>query len=48
MQGSETSDITFVCFMPMCFFFAGTAIFNMQQEVRALKKQVAELKGKQA
>jgi hypothetical protein len=39
--------IPFLCFLPMCFYFAGAGIFHMQAEIRELKKQVSELQGKQ-
>lgn len=37
----------FLSFLPMCFFFVGSATWQMQKEVRELRKQVAELQGKQ-
>ena len=36
----------FFCFLPMCFFFVGTATSRMQGEIRDLRKQVAELQEK--
>jgi hypothetical protein len=33
----------FFCFLPMVFIFVGAAIFQMQKEIRELRKQVGEL-----
>jgi hypothetical protein len=38
----------FFSFLPMCFFFVGCAMSQMQRELRDLRKQVADLQGKQA
>lgn len=35
--------ITFLCNLPMCFFFMGRPIARMQSEISALQKQLAEL-----
>ncbi len=40
--------INFLCFLPVCFFIAGKVASQLQQEIRELKMQVAELNGKQA
>ena len=37
--------IPFLCFLPMCFFYAGAGMSQMQAELRELKKQVSELQG---
>jgi hypothetical protein len=37
---------TFFAFLPMCFFFVGTATSQMQREIRELRKQVVELQAK--
>ncbi len=34
---------TFYAFLPMCFFFAGSAMAMMGKEIKALKEQVAAL-----
>lgn len=39
--------IPFLCFLPLCFMFAGTVTTNLQREVRELREQIAELRGKQ-
>ena len=36
----------FFAFLPMCFFFVGTATSRMQREIRDLRKQMVELQGK--
>lgn len=36
--------ITFLCFLPMCFFFVGSGIWQMQREIGELRKQLAELR----
>ena len=36
----------FFCFLPMCFFFVGTATSQMQGEIRELRKQLVELQAK--
>jgi hypothetical protein len=33
----------FYSFLPMCFFFAGAAIYVMGRDIRELKKKIAEL-----
>jgi hypothetical protein len=33
----------FYSFLPMCFFFAGTAIYVMGRDIRELRKKIAEL-----
>jgi hypothetical protein len=38
--------ITFLCFLPMCFFFAAIATSNLQREIRELREQVAKLQEK--
>jgi hypothetical protein len=38
----------FFSFLPMCFFFVGSATWQMQKEIRELRRQVAELQDKQA
>ena len=37
----------FFAFLPMCFFFVGTATSQMQREIRELRQQLGELKEKQ-
>ncbi len=34
----------FLCFLPMCFFFAGQGMYVMRREVLELRKEVAELR----
>ena len=41
----DVSVISFLCFLPMCFFFVATGTFKMQQEIRELRDQVAALRG---
>ena len=36
----------FYCFLPMCFFFVGSATSQMQREIRELRKQLSELQQK--
>jgi len=38
----------FFAFLPMCFFFVGTATTQMQRELRALRQRLTELEQKQA
>ena len=35
----------FFAFLPMCFFFVGSATSQMQREIRDLRKQVLQLRG---
>ena len=35
----------FLCFLPMCFFFVGSAIRNMQREIRELRAQLSARAG---
>ena len=35
----------FLCFLPMCFFFVGSAIRNMQREIRELRAQLSAQAG---
>lgn len=47
VTGSDTSSawvITFLCFLPMCFFFVGSGIWQMQREIGELRKQLAEIR----
>jgi len=37
----------FFAFLPMCFFFVGSATSQMQKEIQELRKQVADLQSKQ-
>jgi hypothetical protein len=37
----------FLSFLPMSFFFVGAATWQMQKEVRELRKQVMDLRAKQ-
>ncbi len=37
----------FFSFLPMCFFFVGSATWQMQKEIRDLRKQVTALQNKQ-
>jgi hypothetical protein len=39
--------ITFLCFLPMCFFFVAAVTSNLQREVNELREQVAKLQDKQ-
>lgn len=36
--------VVFLCFLPMCFGFAGMAMSGMRREISELRKQVAELR----
>jgi hypothetical protein len=36
----------FYRFLPMCFFFVGSAMSHMQKEIRELRKQLTELERK--
>ena len=36
--------IVFLCFLPMCFFVAGSAMSQMRREISELRKEVAELR----
>jgi Ca2+/Na+ antiporter len=38
---------TFFAFLPMCFFFVGSVTYQMQCEIRELRKQLAEMQAKQ-
>jgi hypothetical protein len=46
--GVEWWKPMFFSFLPMCFFFVGSATWQMQKEIRELRKQVAALQDKQA
>jgi len=35
--------VVFLCFLPMCFLFVGTAISQMQGEVSDLRRELAKL-----
>ena len=37
----------FFSFLPMCFVFVACATWQMQNEIRELRKQVTDLQGKQ-
>jgi hypothetical protein len=37
----------FLSFLPMCFFFVGAATWQMQTEIRELRKQVVDLQSQQ-
>lgn len=37
------SMIGFLCFIPMCFYFVGMVIYQMQGEIGQLKRQIANL-----
>ena len=37
----------FFSFLPMCFFFVGSATSQMQKEIQELREQVADLQRKQ-
>jgi hypothetical protein len=36
----------FYSFLPMCFVFVGSLMWQMQREIRALREQLAELRAK--
>lgn len=40
---SVNDTLVFLCFMPMCFVFAGAAMYEMQREIRELKQQLGRL-----
>lgn len=40
--------IVFLCFLPMCFLFVGSGLWQMQRELGELRAQVAELRERQA
>jgi hypothetical protein len=46
--GSDTGwwRPTFFAFLPLCFYFVGVVTFQMQGELRELRKQLAELQEK--
>ena len=49
--GSTTSDAgwwrpAFFAFLPMCFFFVGTAMSQIHREIRELRKQFAQMQEK--
>ena len=35
----------FLCFLPMCFVFVGSALSNMQREIRELRAQLSAQEG---
>lgn len=35
--------IVFLCFLPMCFFFVGSVVSDMQAQIRDLRKQIEDL-----
>ena len=39
-------DIVFLCFLPMCFFLAGTFFAQLKQENRELRERLDKLTGK--
>jgi len=39
------SLIAFLCFLPMCFFFASTQIVQMQREMQELRQRIAMIEG---
>lgn len=52
LSASGSSDAgwwkpAFFSFLPMCFFFVGSATWQMQKEIRELRKQVTDLQDKQ-
>ena len=51
--GSTSSDAgwwrpAFFAFLPMCFFFVGALMSQMQREIRELRKQLAQMQEKRA
>jgi len=40
--------ISFLCFLPMCFFFVAAATSSLQREVRELRKRLADLEQKKS
>jgi hypothetical protein len=38
--------ITFLCFLPLCFYWVGAINSQLQGEIRELRQQVVELQGK--
>jgi len=52
LYGSIASDAgwwrpAFFCFLPMCFLYVGFVTYQMQREIRELRKSIAEMQGKQ-
>jgi hypothetical protein len=45
-RNESAGIIPFLCFLPMCFFFAATVTSNLQREIRELREQVAKLQEK--
>jgi hypothetical protein len=45
--GVEWWKPIFFSFLPLCFFFVGSATSQMQKEIRELRKQVTDLQDKQ-
>lgn len=43
---SSPWTIPFLCFLPLCFFFAATVTSNLQREICELREQVAKLEEK--
>ena len=51
--GSISSDAgwwrpAFFAFLPMCFYFVGALMSQMQREIRELQKQLAQMQEKRA
>jgi len=45
INGTESSGnwvIPFLCFLPMCFYFVGLSMMQMQREIGELRKQLTE------
>jgi len=38
--------IVFLCNLPMCFFFVGTAVVGLQRQITDLRSQLTELQKK--
>ena len=40
---SSSMDVTFYCFLPMCFYFVGALLSKLQAENRELRTRIEEL-----
>lgn len=38
--------VSFLSFLPMCFYFVGAGMAQMQREIGELRQQLAEIQGK--
>jgi hypothetical protein len=47
-SSGESWRPAFFCFLPMCFFFVGSALLQMHRQVRSLQERLEQLEQKRA